>query len=502
VFLERVITGFSTIARQLEVPVRALSCSLPGTAEYRHGVVRQLPGLPERRGAVALGPVLEDHFGLPVFFSNGGALFALGEAAAGFLPFVNHLLTDAGICKRFSNIFGATLGPGLCGGAVHRGQLIRGDHAAAGRTNRMTTTLLPSRSAEETVSEGGIRQAYAREAGLDPARVPGLAHLYAIATGGIPGDGRAALSAFTEVAVAAGGLLANAVALLDGPVDGPVVVGGSLVKDRPLFLNRLVEEMNRCMTCRGADSPDLGATRVFNLEDPEGRAGFLRETGEEIAVPSSERTVFPDPVPRIGVGMSRLGTERAVALGAYVFALQQLDETATPEDETASPKSAGGRPAGGTPASPAPSAAASPAATPPGGAAEVNPGAAPEKDTMGVTVRTPTGPEHRPWGYYVVLEDAPTFKVKRIVVYPGSRLSLQRHTHRSEHWCIVEGEAEVTLERRQLRLSPGDSVDVPSGCTHRLANPGRVPLILIEIQQGDYFGEDDIVRVEDDFGRA
>ena len=109
---------------------------------------------------------------------------------------------------------------------------------------------------------------------------------------------------------------------------------------------------------------------------------------------------------------------------------------------------------------------------------------------------------HRPWGSYTVLEEGETYKVKRIEIRPGERLSYQRHERRSEHWVVVSGQAIVTLEGKELRLSMGETIDIPSGTTHRIANPGSGSLIFIEIQTGEYFGEDDIVRLEDDYGRV
>jgi mannose-6-phosphate isomerase-like protein (cupin superfamily) len=109
---------------------------------------------------------------------------------------------------------------------------------------------------------------------------------------------------------------------------------------------------------------------------------------------------------------------------------------------------------------------------------------------------------HRPWGYYVVLSDEPDHKVKRIVVYPKKRLSLQRHQYRAEHWVMVKGDALVTLDDKHFQLSKGMSIDIPVGTAHRIENTGGEDLAFIEIQQGTYFGEDDIERLEDDFGRA
>ena len=111
------------------------------------------------------------------------------------------------------------------------------------------------------------------------------------------------------------------------------------------------------------------------------------------------------------------------------------------------------------------------------------------------------GEDHRPWGYYKVLADEPDHKVKCIVVYPGKRFSLQRHRHRDEHWYIVNGRAVVTRDAEELNLEKGQSVDIPRGALHRIMNPGDYNMAFIEVQTGDYFGEDDIERIEDDFGR-
>jgi mannose-1-phosphate guanylyltransferase/mannose-6-phosphate isomerase len=109
---------------------------------------------------------------------------------------------------------------------------------------------------------------------------------------------------------------------------------------------------------------------------------------------------------------------------------------------------------------------------------------------------------YRPWGFYEGLIAGERFQVKRIVVQPGGRLSLQKHFHRAEHWVVVAGTAEVTRGDKVLLLRENESVYLPLGCVHRLVNPGRIPLVLIEVQSGSYLGEDDIVRLEDVYGRS
>ncbi len=108
----------------------------------------------------------------------------------------------------------------------------------------------------------------------------------------------------------------------------------------------------------------------------------------------------------------------------------------------------------------------------------------------------------RPWGYFVVLDSAAGHQVKRIVVRPGSRLSYQRHAHRSEHWFVIHGQALVTLDGSTRALGPGDAVDVPRRVAHRIHASGTDELVFIEVQHGDSFDEDDIVRLHDDFGRT
>ncbi|MBB5701107.1 mannose-1-phosphate guanylyltransferase [Ochrobactrum daejeonense] len=109
---------------------------------------------------------------------------------------------------------------------------------------------------------------------------------------------------------------------------------------------------------------------------------------------------------------------------------------------------------------------------------------------------------HRPWGTYTVLEEGDGFKIKRIEVKPGSRLSLQAHHHRSEHWIVVSGTAKVTNGEREILLTTNQSTYIPCGFRHRLENPGILPLVLIEVQSGEYLGEDDIVRFDDVYGRT
>jgi mannose-6-phosphate isomerase len=110
--------------------------------------------------------------------------------------------------------------------------------------------------------------------------------------------------------------------------------------------------------------------------------------------------------------------------------------------------------------------------------------------------------DRRPWGTYEVLDEGELFKVKRIEVLPGKRLSYQKHSKRAEHWFVVSGIAKVTLDDEEIRVSAGNAIDIPIGSAHRVENDMTETLVFIEVQRGTYLGEDDIVRLHDDFGRV
>ena len=121
---------------------------------------------------------------------------------------------------------------------------------------------------------------------------------------------------------------------------------------------------------------------------------------------------------------------------------------------------------------------------------------------MDETVQKPREFDRRPWGTYEVLDEGQLFKVKRIEVLAGKRLSYQKHAQRTEHWFVVSGEARVTLDDREIAVPAGQSIDIPVGAAHRVENKGSETLVFIEVQRGNYLGEDDIVRLQDDFGRV
>lgn len=316
--LSAIVDGFTEIKKQLKDKPVAISFAFPGPAEYEQGIIGDLENLPVFRGGVALGPVLEEQFGVPVFINNDGDLFAYGEALAGLLPEINALLEKRGSPKRYRNLFGATFGTGFGGGIVSKGELFMGDNSAQAEVNRMRNRLYPNYSVEESTSIRGVKRVYARESGDHSDISP--KDIYEIGMGLKPGNKAAALRAYEELAIVAGDTFANAITL----VDGLVVMGGGLSRAYPLFLSRLVEEMNASFeTVKGSALPRM-EIKAFNLEDPRDLENFLTGDIREIPVPFSARTMKYDPLKRIGVGFRRLGTSRAVSIGAYAFALNKL----------------------------------------------------------------------------------------------------------------------------------------------------------------------------------
>lgn len=332
-FLQLLITAFRRVHDQVLVlagargaaptvaePV-ALSFAFPGPADYRHGVIGDLANLPVFRDGVPLGPALEEEFGLPVFISNDGGLFALGEAIAGFVPYVNGMLEQADSPRRYRNLLGATLGTGFGAGVVCDGRLLEGDNSAAGEINRLRNRLTPAWSVEESVSVRGVRRVYAREIGTELAECPTPEEINEIGLGRREGNESAARRAFEELAVVAGDALASAGSL----VDGLVVIGGGLTRGHQLFMKRLVCEMNAAYESPRGDRVPRFECRALNLEDPADRATFLRGDVRELPVPRSSRTVLYDATKAVGVGVTRLGTARAVSIGAYTLALTRID---------------------------------------------------------------------------------------------------------------------------------------------------------------------------------
>jgi len=320
--LANILQGFTQIKKACPRPPVAISFAFPGPADYPNGIIGDLGNLPGFRGGIALGPMLQKRFGIPTFINNDGDLFVYGEAIAGFLPYVNGLLQKAGSPKRYQNLFGVTLGTGFGGGIVRNGELFVGDNSMAGEVWLLRNKLQPDTNAEEGASIRAVRRSYAEKTGLPLDLVPEPKVLYEIGRGEQPGDHAAALEAFRRLGEVVGDAMAQALTL----VDGLAVIGGGVAGSWPLFLPALVNELNGAYTAPNGKKFRRLVQVAFNLEEPGERKQFLKGQTRSVTVPGTQRKLKYDPLARVGVGMSRLGTTEAVGIGAYAFALHKLDQ--------------------------------------------------------------------------------------------------------------------------------------------------------------------------------
>jgi len=320
--LNNIIEGFRMVRSKIQGKPVAISFAFPGPADYENGIIGDLQNLPSFKGGVALGPMLAEKFGLPVFINNDGDLFALGEAISGFLPEVNQKLKEAGNPKRYHNLLGVTFGTGFGGGIVSRGELFFGDNSAQGEINRIRNRTYKNFDVEESVSIRGIKREYANYVGINISSCPEPKEIFEIGMGNKKGNKDAAIKAFDAFAVAAGDAIANALTL----IDGLVVIGGGLSGAHPLFLPKLVEELNGHFDTISGNSLERMEINAFNIEDPAQSLSFYSSSSIGIPVPMSEKSVIYDPVKKTGAGITRLGTSEAVSIGAYAFALARLDK--------------------------------------------------------------------------------------------------------------------------------------------------------------------------------
>jgi len=313
--------GFTQVLNMIPDPPAAISFAFPGPTDYPAGIIGELTNLPAFRGGVALGPMLEEQFEIPVYLNNDGDLFVYGEAIAGFLPYLNNLLQQSNSPKRYRNLFGITLGTGFGGGIVYDGQLYLGDNSAAAEVWCLRNKLHPGSFAEEGSSIRAVQRVYMNKSGLTGSEPPSPREIFEIGTGIKDGNTQAALEAFKDLGVVVGDALANAITLLDAPI----VIGGGLAGAASLFLPTMVDEMNsQLQTMEGEIIPRIDM-KTFNLENESELEQFVKGEKKEVKIPGTNKTITYDPLKRTGIGISRLGTSKAVGIGAYAFALSMQD---------------------------------------------------------------------------------------------------------------------------------------------------------------------------------
>lgn len=317
--LSNIVEGFKTLKSSIDAEPVAISFAFPGPADYPNGIIGDLGNLPAFRAGVALGPMLQEIFGIPVFINNDGDLFAYGEAIAGILPQVNEELIKANSPRQFHNLLGVTLGTGFGAGFVCNGQLFIGDNSAGAEIWLTRSLLHPLCFAEEGVSIRAIQREYARQTN-ENAEYLTPKDIFDIAEGTKEGDPMAARFAFERLGLELGNALANAITLLDCLV----VVGGGLSNAWKYIAPAVMAQLNGTLSSVSGATVDRLEIKAFNLDDSEQMAKFTKGNSQTVKVPMSSKTVTYDPLKRTGIGLSRLGTSNAVAIGAYAYALSKL----------------------------------------------------------------------------------------------------------------------------------------------------------------------------------
>lgn len=320
--LGTMVKGFRQIEEELgeEKPV-AISFCFPGPADYPDGIIGgYLPNFPSFRDGVALGPFLEDTFGIPVYINNDGDLYAYGEALGGALPEVNEKLAKAGSAKRYHNLIGYTFGTGLGIGTVINGELNRGDNSCV-ETFCLKHPDMPDIIVEDGASIRAVKRVYGEltgnpNHGLEPK------DLAEVCEGKRPGDKEAAIKAFDKMGEVAGDAMATAVTL----IDGLIVIGGGVMNNYKYLMPGILRIMRGKMHQLNGDELNRVQMKVYNLDDPAEFEQFARGEARSLKVYGSDREVVYDPQKRVGVMRSKIGASKATSLGAYAFALTELDK--------------------------------------------------------------------------------------------------------------------------------------------------------------------------------
>ena len=312
--------GFRAVIGCLSEKPVAISFAFPGPADYPNGVIGgYLPNFPSFRDGVALGPFLEATFGIPVFINNDGDLFAYGEALGGALPQVNARLEALNSPKRYKNLVGYTFGTGFGVGIVVDNRLNRGDNSCV-ETFCLRHKKMPEIIVEDGVSVRAVKRVYGELSG-DPNHGLEPREICEIADGKRPGNVGAARQAFAEMGEIAGDAMAAAVTL----IDGLIVIGGGITAARKWIMPGLLRELRAKMHTLSGDELNRVQMKVYDLDDEAEFREFAKGRLQPLKVYGTDRYVAYDPQKRIGVTISKLGASQAISVGAYAFALSQLD---------------------------------------------------------------------------------------------------------------------------------------------------------------------------------
>ena len=319
--LQTLVNGFSQIFGKLDKKPVAISFAFPGPADYPNGIIGgYLPNFPSFRDGVALGPFLEGKFGVPVFINNDGDLFAYGEALCGALPQINSRLREMGSNKRYKNLIGYTIGTGFGIGVVIDNKLNRGDNSCV-ETFCLRHRDMPDVIVEEGVAIRAVQRVYGEKSG-NPAHGLTPKEICEIADGTRHGNQEAAREAFATLGRVAGAAISAAVTI----IDGLVVIGGGVSAASRWIMPALLDELHSKLHTLAGEDVNLVQMKVYNLHDEQEFELFAKGEVKKVKVYGEERYVDYDCQKRVGVIVSEQGASKAVSVGAYAFALSELDK--------------------------------------------------------------------------------------------------------------------------------------------------------------------------------
>jgi len=318
--LKTIVEGFQEVKSLIKEKPIAISFAFPGPADYRRGIIGDLTNLPAFRGGVALGPMLEEIFNIPVFINNDGDLFAYGEALGGILPEINKRLQEANSPKQYSNLVGITLGTGFGGGLVHNNNILIGDNSIASEVWLTSSSLFPERFAEEGISTRAIQREFLQNATKEYSDELMPKDIYDIAMDSNNADQKAALGAFKLFGRCLGDNLANLLTL----TDSIIVIGGGLTGAHDLYMPSIMEEINgEFHTAQGEAQARL-VQKVYNIDNEEEFQEFIKDRSRKITIPGTDKSIKYDPEPRLAICSSKLGASKAIGIGAYAYALKEI----------------------------------------------------------------------------------------------------------------------------------------------------------------------------------
>lgn len=315
-----IVDGFQEVIDQLKGKPAAISFAFPGPADYPMGIIGDLPNLPAFRGGVPLGPMLEEHFKIPVFINNDGDLYAYGEAIAGILPEINAELKATGSSKQYRNLVGVTLGTGFGAGIVINGNLLVGDNSTAAEVWITSNRNHPESNSEEGVSTRAIQNTYYELSSLTGEKDLMPKDIFDIATSNKPGDKEAAIKAFENFGHSLGDTIANLLTL----IDGILVIGGGLSGARELIMPAVLKEIREHHFTNKSDVLKRLVQDVYDYNDSAEKQMFLNNHEKEINVPGTNRKLNYNSKAKLAIATSKIGASKAIALGAYSFAINNL----------------------------------------------------------------------------------------------------------------------------------------------------------------------------------